>query len=165
MGVSQRARKTIKRQEGEEEEEEAAAEAAETTLAQADKQAYKLTARERERGIECSWRRRRDKEGRQDEYGQSFVLGRNFVAFVIVASFTCVFIYINTPSTHTHTYTHMHVTVSLCECVYSCAYVLFIFILFNAHQGKASGREKILLPKYLLLFYSKQKQKEEKVKK
>lgn len=48
MGVSQRARKTIKRQEGEE-EEEATAEAAETTLAQADKQAYKLTARERER--------------------------------------------------------------------------------------------------------------------
>lgn len=42
MGVSQRARKTIKRQE----EEEATAEAAETTLAQADKQAYKLTARE-----------------------------------------------------------------------------------------------------------------------
>lgn len=49
VGVSQRARKTIKRQEGEEEEEEATAEAAETTLAQADKQAYKLTAKERER--------------------------------------------------------------------------------------------------------------------
>lgn len=41
VGVSQRARKTIKRQEGE--EEEATAEAAETTLAQADKQAYKIT--------------------------------------------------------------------------------------------------------------------------
>lgn len=41
MGVTQRARKTIKRQEGD--EEEATAEAAETTLAQADKQAYKIT--------------------------------------------------------------------------------------------------------------------------
>lgn len=45
VGVSQRARKTIKRQEG----EEATAEAAETTLAQADKQAYKITKSERER--------------------------------------------------------------------------------------------------------------------
>lgn len=57
MGVSQRARKTIKRQEEEENEAAAAATqaalatatatAAETTLAQADKQAYQITKCER----------------------------------------------------------------------------------------------------------------------
>lgn len=101
-------------------------------------------------------------EGRQDEYGQSFVLGRNFVAFVIVAYFTCVFIYINTP--HTHTQTHMLVIVS--ECTHVRMFYLFSFYSTRIRAGKARQKKKEnIIAKYLLyFFYSKPKQSKNKKK-
>lgn len=173
VGVSQRARKTIKRQE--EEEEEAAAEtqaamatatAAETTLAQADKQAYQIL-KEWEREGEWdraryywSSRRCRVGKGAKSNTDKVLCLGATLLP-LLLSRILLAYLFILIHHTHTNT------LACDCQWVYSCVYVLFIFILFNAHQGrksKAEEKRKYYCQIFVIFFYIKQKQSRNKKK-